>query len=324
MKKLSAIILALLFILSGTTVYASEEVSWNLLDLDFTSSDDYDLYGLSNAGIVENCLVPQAGAEEVSYEMDDDHTTYLRVPSIEDGMTLLEGTFYGTLDAVDVSSQDTSYLDITMTFRFRAGEGTSGAHFKLGGSAYRTVVDVYVNKAGNLVIKNNDNVIFEGVNNGEWHVVTVAVKYDESNDSVKITCDEDYFEEKISTLFSHTEAPIMTFLLLKEPNSDPVDVDYIRIRDAGAADDDTNVETTADITTAAPETSGISETESPETTVIDITSAEAAPDVTTGSTVTTKGDTDGGSSALWIILVIAAVVVIAAVIAVIIVKKRKK
>lgn len=86
MKKLSAIILALLFILSGTTVYASEEVSWNLLDLDFTSSDDYDLYGLSNAGIVENCLVPQAGAEEVSYEMDDDHTTYLRVPSIEDGM----------------------------------------------------------------------------------------------------------------------------------------------------------------------------------------------------------------------------------------------
>lgn len=78
------------------------------------------------------------------------------------------------------------------------------------------------------------------------------MKYNSNEDSVVFEIDgTQALSGKFSDYIVRTDAPVMTILLLKEPGSDPVDIDYVKVSD-GTIDTST---TTAANTTSSNTTS---------------------------------------------------------------------
>ncbi len=172
--------------------------------------------------------------------------SFIRIPSLESGNALLAANFLDAVDAKDISDKNHSKLDLVMQVRFRAPAGSKGIHFRFGGSAYRTVVDIFVNGAGNLCVKGSGNVIAGGVNDGQWHVLTVRISYSAKNDLLEANLDDgEFYTGKLSDLLSRTDAPVMSVLLLKEPGSEAADIDYVKVSSGKMTSADT-----ADVTIA--------------------------------------------------------------------------
>ena len=218
---------------------------WDLLNIGFSKSSDYVAEGDANSGLKTSAFIRQNG--DGIKLMKSGGVTFIRIPSLESGNALLAANFLDAVDAKDVSDKSKSKLDLVMQVRFRAPAGSKGVHFRFGGSAYRTVVDVFINGAGNLCVKGSGNVIAGGVNDGQWHVLTVRISYSGRNDLFEAILDEgEAYTGKLSDLFSRTDAPVMSVLLLKEPGSEAVDIDYVKVSSGKMTSADT-----ADITVAA-------------------------------------------------------------------------
>lgn len=258
MKKFLSLVIVMVMIAALTVCANATEYKWNLLDNDFSYEADYDPNGNPNSGIKSNTFVKQSATTPCELKKDNG-ITYISIPSQTSGNALLVGTFYNTLDAKDISSKETADLSVVFQIRFRLAEGTKGVHLKLGSSAYRTVLDIYSNTANNLVVTKQvpsdakeTKILKEGINDGQWHILTVAVKYNSNEDSVVFEIDgTQALSGKFSDYIVRTDAPVMTILLLKEPGSDPVDIDYVKVSD-GTIDTST---TTAANTTSSNTTS---------------------------------------------------------------------
>lgn len=254
------VMLAVLAVCSGAVDY-----EWNLLDNDFASAADYDPDGTPNTGVKSNTFVKQSATTPCELKTDNG-VTYISIPSQASGNTLLEETFYNTADAKNISAQASADVSLVFQVRFRAVAGAKSMHFKIGSSNYRTVIDIFVNGAGNLVAKSSTNVIANGVNDGEWHVLTAVLKYNSSEDSAVFDLDGQQLSGKFTDYISRTDAPIMTVLLFKEAGSEPVDVDYVKISDGtlepAPEPETTDTDTTDDTTT---DDSGSVTPENPDT-----------------------------------------------------------
>ena len=217
---------------------------WDLLNIGFSKSSDYVAEGDANSGLKTSAFIRQNG--DGIKLMKSGGVTFIRIPSLESGNALLAANFLDAVEAKDVSDKSKSKLDLVMQVRFRAPAGSKGVHFRFGGSAYRTVVDVFINGAGNLCVKGSGNVIAGGVNDGQWHVLTVRISYSGRNDLFEAILDEgEAYTGKLSDLFSRTDAPVMSVLLLKEPGSEAVDIDYVKVSSGKMTSADT-----ADVTIA--------------------------------------------------------------------------
>lgn len=206
------------------------------LDNGFSSAEDYATTGNANSGVKGNAFVKQA-ATDATMIMTEDGVSFLRIASQSSGNAQVVGTFLNTADALQVSDKANANVDIYMQIRFRTVSGSEGIHFRIGGSAYRTVVELFINGVGNLCVKSSSNIVASGVNDGEWHVLTAHLKYDSSNDLFEASVDggAKYSSTAIAA-FSRTDAPIMTVLLLKEPNKGYSDIDYVRVSNGTEAE----------------------------------------------------------------------------------------
>lgn len=199
------------------------------LDNGFSSAEDYVTTGNANSGVKGNAFVKQAATDETKI-MTEEGVSFLRIASQSSGNAQAVGTFLDTADALQVSDKASANVDIYMQIRFRTVSGSEGIHFRIGGSAYRTVVELFINGVGNLCVKGSSNVIASGVNDGEWHVMTAHLKYDSANDLFEASVDGGAkYSSNAASIFSRTDAPIMTVLLLKEPNKGYSDIDYVRV-----------------------------------------------------------------------------------------------
>ena len=217
---------------------------WDLLNVGFSKSSDYVAEGDANSGIKTSAFIRQNG--DGIKLMKSGGVSFIRIPSLESGNALLAANFLDAVDAKDISDKNHSKLDLVMQVRFRAPAGSKGIHFRFGGSAYRTVVDIFVNGAGNLCVKGSGNVIAGGVNDGQWHILTVRISYSAKNDLFEANLDDgEFYTGKLSDLFSRSDAPVMSVLLLKEPGSEAADIDYVKVSSGKMTSADT-----ADVTIA--------------------------------------------------------------------------
>ncbi len=302
----------------------TSQYSKEIFGVDFTESTDYDPNGMVNIGLPMSVFAPQNGKDVISTGKDDDGTTYLRIPSLESGNTLLEGTYYSALNSKDISSKDFSNLDIVYKVRFRATEGCKGAHIRLGGSNYRTIVDIFINGSGNLCVRSSSNVVAESINDGEWHEMVARFVYGPDSDKFEIEVDGDGLYVTLSEMLGRTDAPVMTVLLLKEPGSDPFDVDYVRIyeKESGSVASSDN-ETEPPVVTDT-ETQNQSETDPVQTENDKSGSTSAKNDAPeTGETPSTQKPEEG-SSYNYLPVIICSVVAVVIIIAVIIIVLAKK
>lgn len=300
MKKLLSLVTVIVMIAALTIgANATPAYNWNLMENDFAAAADYDANGNANSGIKSNVFVKQSATTPCELKTDNG-VTYISIPSQDTGNAQLVGTFYNTLDAKDISSQASANLSVVFQVRFRAAEGTKGVHFRLGSSAYRTILDVYTSSENNLVVTKQVpsdakevKILKEGVNDGNWHVLTVAAKYTSTQDSIAFDIDgTEVLTGKFSEYILRTDAPAMTILVLKEAASDAVDIDYIKVSDG-----------TIDTTT---------------TTAADTTSSNTTSSTTTSSTTTSAST---GDTSLALVVVLAAVIITGSVI---VINRRKQ
>ena len=235
-KKLIAVIAAVILVASSIPMAAFPVTyAGTYLDNGFSSAEDYATTGNANSGVKGNAFVKQA-ATDATMIMTEDGVSFLRIASQSSGNAQVVGTFLNTADALQVSDKANANVDIYMQIRFRTVSGSEGIHFRIGGSAYRTVVELFINGVGNLCVKSSSNIVASGVNDGEWHVMTAHLKYDSSNDLFEASVDGGTkFTSTATAAFSRTDAPIMTVLLLKEPNKGYSDIDYVRVSDGTVA-----------------------------------------------------------------------------------------
>ncbi len=328
MKKAIAltvvVCVAALLSLNAFAAIDTSNYSKEIFGVDFTEPTDYDPNGMVNIGLPMSVFAPQNGKDVVSTEKDDDGTTFLRIPSLDSGNTLLEGTYYSALNAKDMSSKDFSNLDIVYKVRFRATEGCKGAHIRLGGSNYRTIVDIFINGSGNLCVRSSSNVVAESINDGEWHELVARFVYGPDADIFEIEVDGDGLYVTLSEMLGRTDAPAMTVLLLKEPGSDPFDVDYVRIYENGTESVTSEKETEPPIVT---------DSETDEKTVTTPVQTDAdkpgsssqvtgSPSDTGADSTTKKPEAEGGFNSLPLIIGVA--VALAVIVAVIVIFAAKK